>query len=92
MKKIVVLGLLFVIAAGAIFSGWSSAEEWQGIDEAVVKKFAEQAGRPAREPYINTAQGDMLLFFFLIAGASGGFLAGYLYRGLFAPKTGSVEK
>lgn len=52
-----------------------------------MKKFAEKAGRPAREPYINTAQGDMLLFFFLLAGATGGFIAGYHFRGLFPPGT-----
>ena len=39
-----------------------------------------QVGRaPAREPYINTDQGDLLLFLFLLAGAVGGFIAGYTY-------------
>lgn len=63
-----------------------SIAEWPGVDEAVVKKFAEEAGRSPREPYINTAQGDMLLFFFLLAGTVGGFVLGYNCRGLFPPK------
>lgn len=63
-----------------------SCAEWPGVDEAVVKKFAEDAGRSPRDPYINTAQGDMLLFCFLLAGAVGGFIIGYNSRGLFPPK------
>ena len=59
---------------------------WQGVDETVVEKFAEQAGRPAQEPWINTDQGDMLLFVFLLAGAVGGFAMGYYFRALFPPK------
>jgi len=52
------------------------------VDETVVEKYAEAAGRPAREPLINTDQGDLLLFVFLLAGAFGGFIAGYAYRSL----------
>ena len=58
---------------------------WTGVDETVIEKFAEEAGRPAREPLINTDQGDLLLFVFLLAGAAGGFAAGYWYRILFSP-------
>jgi len=49
----------------------------------VVKEFAQQAGRPAREPFVNTAQGDLLLFCFLMAGTVGGFVMGYYWRELF---------
>jgi hypothetical protein len=31
-------------------------------------------------------QGDIQLFLFLIAGTVGGFIAGYYYRDLFAPR------
>ena len=58
-------------------------ENWPGVDEVVVGKFAEQAGRPARDPYINTDQGDLLLFVFLGAGFMSGFLMGYFYHELF---------
>ncbi len=59
-----------------------SVDRWAGIDESVVEKFAKEHGREAREPLINTDQGDLLLFVFLIFGALAGFLAGYYWRGL----------
>jgi len=62
-----------------------AAAEWDGVDKTVVEKFANDAGRPAREPLINTDRGDLLLFVFLVAGAVGGFVAGYCYRALFPP-------
>lgn len=57
-----------------------AAEKWQGIDEAVVKKIASEQGREARQPLINTGEGDLQLFVFLMAGAVGGFAAGYCWR------------
>lgn len=79
-----------IAVAVVLCMGWSCMSavyaEWEGVDEAVVKKFAEQAGRPPRDPYINTARGDMLLFCFLLAGAVGGFAGGYCFRELFPPK------
>lgn len=58
------------------------AEEtkWPGVDETVVEKIASEHGRQARRPLINTEQGDLLLFMFLLAGAIGGFAAGYYWR------------
>jgi ABC-type cobalt transport system substrate-binding protein len=63
------------------------AERWEGVDKAVIEKVAEDAGHPADEPLIDTDQGDLLLFLFLLAGAAGGFVAGYAFRGLFPPRT-----
>lgn len=62
-----------------------AAADWDGVDKKVVEKFAQEAGHPAREPLINTDRGDLLLFVFLVAGAVGGFVAGYCYRSLFPP-------
>lgn len=61
-------------------------EKWEGVDKTVVEKFATEAGHPPRRPYIDTDQGDLLLFLFLIAGAGAGFIGGYAFRGLFPPK------
>ena len=61
----------------------SRAANAAGVDETVVEKFAEDAGRPPREPLINVGEGDMLLFCFLLAGAAGGFVLGYTWRSLF---------
>jgi cobalt/nickel transport system permease protein len=58
---------------------------WQGVDESVVEKVARQAGRPPQPPLLPTDQGDLQLFAFLLAGAIGGFIAGYTFRGLFPP-------
>ena len=62
------------------------AGKWPGIDESVVEKIAKEHGREAREPIINTDRGDLLLFVFLLAGAVGGFVAGYYWRKLIAEK------
>lgn len=87
MKKIVVV-MTVILAVTAGFTFWLGRmpHEWPGVDETVVEKYAEAAGRPAREPFINTDQGDLLLFFFLIAGAAGGFVGGYCFRELFPPQ------
>lgn len=59
---------------------------WEGVDTTVIEKVATAAGYPPREPYINTDQGDLLLFLFLLAGAIGGFVIGYAFRALFPPR------
>ncbi len=64
----------------------TASEKWPGVDESVVEKFAKEHGREAREPLINTDQGDILLFVFLIAGAAGGFAAGYCWKTLTTDK------
>jgi hypothetical protein len=63
-----------------------NSQSWEGVDKTVVEKFATEAGHPPRPPYINTEQGDLLLFLFLLAGAVGGFIAGYAFRALFGPR------
>jgi len=74
----VICHLSFVISA--------SADKWGGVDESVVEKYAEEHGREAVEPLINTDQGDLLLFVFLLGGAVGGFVGGYYWRELMERK------
>jgi len=57
-------------------------EKWPGVDESVIEKVAKEHGREAREPFINTDRGDLLLFVFLLAGVVGGFIGGYYWRAL----------
>ena len=64
----------------------SETGKWAGVDETVIERVATEAGQPPREPLINTDQGDVLLFLFLLAGAIGGFIAGYAFRTLFPPR------
>lgn len=88
MKRVVVAALVlfsFMVMIGSE----SLAEEggkWPGVDESVVEKFAKAAGREPWEPFINTDQGDLLLFVFLLAGVLGGFVMGYNFRKLFPPR------
>ncbi|MCL5985247.1 MAG: cobalt transporter [Actinobacteria bacterium] len=60
---------------------------WGGVDVIVIEKYAANAGREAREPLINTDQGDLLLFVFAFGGAVGGFIAGYYWRRLIIEKS-----
>lgn len=63
------------------FTPFVTAEDkWGGVDESVVEKYAEEHGRSARDPIINTDQGDLLLFVFLLGGAVGGFFGGYYWK------------
>ncbi len=63
-----------------------AVEQWQGVDESVVEKIAREHGREAKAPLLNTDQGDILLFVFLVAGAVGGFAGGYYWRMLVSEK------
>jgi hypothetical protein len=69
----------------------AASEKWSGVDKSVVEKIAKEQGREARSPLINTEQGDLLLFVFLIAGATGGFAAGYFWKTLLVNKAGRGE-
>lgn len=73
-----------ILSSATVYSQQAEPEKkWPGVDEVVVGKFAAEAGRPARTPYINTDQGDLLLFVFLGAGFLSGFTMGYFYKELF---------
>ena len=73
-----ILLLLFTIHC-SLFTAVTAAQ-WHGVDESVIDKYAKEHGREAMTPLINTDQGDLLLFVFLLAGAVGGFAAGYYWR------------
>ncbi len=77
------LTAIFMLAAIVVSSLPCRGENYEGIDKSIIEKAAEKAGRPATEPVINTDKGDLLLFLFLCAGAVGGFIMGYTFRGLF---------
>jgi hypothetical protein len=83
-------GICLLLTIAILLSGPlclpARAASWSGVDQTVIEKFAEAAGRHARAPFINTDQGDLLLFVFLMAGIVGGFIGGYSYRALFPPR------
>jgi ABC-type cobalt transport system substrate-binding protein len=77
---VLTLSCLVVFAFSAMAA---EPKKWPGVDETVVEKYAKELGREARDPYINTDQGDLLLFLFALAGAVGGFICGYHWHKLF---------
>jgi cobalt/nickel transport system permease protein len=85
MRKLLALSFLTI---GLWFGCSPSDGKWEGVDKTVVEKMAREAGRPPSKPLINTDRGDLLLFLFLLAGAAGGFIAGYYFRHLFPPRSG----
>jgi cobalt/nickel transport protein len=70
----------------------TGAGKWTGVDESVVEKYAKEHGREAWTPFINTDQGDLLLFVFLLAGTVGGFAAGYSWRMLVSEKSAESSR
>ena len=85
-KKTVFFGIMALVLVLSHQHPASSADKWSGVDESVVEKYAKENGREARKPLINTDQGDLLLFVFLLAGTIGGFAAGYSWRMLVSEK------
>ena len=76
-RKLLAMGLLLLLINCSLPLVAAAGEKWTGVDESVVAKFAKEHGREKRVSYINTDQGDLLLFVFLLAGVIGGFTAGY---------------
>lgn len=76
MRAMLILAVVFMLSLPPA----AAVARWSGVDETVVEKYAEEHGRGAVEPLINTDQGDILLFVFLMAGAVAGFAGGYYYR------------
>jgi ABC-type cobalt transport system substrate-binding protein len=87
VKKLILFTIILVLSALPSLPA-ATSEKWSGIDKSVVEKIAKEHGREAKSPLINTEQGDLLLFVFLIAGAVGGFAAGYYWKTLLVNKTG----
>lgn len=94
LAKIITTGIVVVFVVLAVW-GWLTLSQrvpegaegpWGGVDVTVIEQYAIDAGREAREPFINTDQGDLLLFVFALGGAVGGFVAGYYWRRLMAEK------
>ena len=90
MKKMTLILLIIGVLISRPMGTAGRTAPWPGVDETVIEKFAEKAGRQAWEPFINTDQGDLLLFVFLLAGAVGGFAVGYWLRFLFPPRRKSA--
>ncbi|MGK3997508.1 hypothetical protein [Sorangium sp. So ce1024] len=67
-------------------AGCGGGASWDGVDEAVVRRIAEDAGRHDTGPVFAGLEGDLLLFAFLWAGLLAGFALGYFSRVLFVER------
>lgn len=85
-------GLRAALAVGAATVGvlalgglvWAIAVttgSWVGIDEGVMERVAEERGRAARTPFINTDVGDLLLYVFFAGAVAAGAVIGWLVHG-----------
>ena len=83
--------LLLLTAFCILPSATTASEKWPGVDESVIEKVAKEHGQEARKPFINTDQGDLLLFVFLLAGAVGGFIGGYYWKTLMGKRSEGAE-
>ncbi len=83
IKRTTLTGLIIGASLLMLFSRPAGAEAWSGTDVTVIENAAARAGRKPSDPLINTDQGDLLLFVFLLAGTAGGFVGGYYYHKLF---------
>ncbi len=83
MKRLIPALMLLVLACYGPVLAEEEKPKWPGIDETVVEKYAKDLGREARDPFINTDQGDLLLFLFALAGGIGGFVMGYYWHKVF---------
>lgn len=86
--RILLLTGLLLVAFAAVSLFMQSP--WEGVDVAVVETKAEELGAAVSGPLLNV-QGDLQLFVFTMAGAIGGFVLGYVWRGLFGSE-GSARR
>jgi hypothetical protein len=98
--KVRLMGPVLTVLAVTLFTclllnptpSLAESSKWSGVDESVVEKFASEHGREARSPLIDTDRGDLLLFVFLLAGAVGGFVAGYYWRTLLDQRSNPLRE
>lgn len=83
-----VAALILAVVVGVVAIGglvWAVAVttgSWVGIDAGVMERVAQEQGRAARAPFINTNAGDLLLFVFFAGAVVAGAVIGWLVHGL----------
>ena len=85
----IVTGILIMAIVGSvIFAKSHERGPWGDTTDVVAEQGAANIGRQAADPLINTDQGNMLVFFFTLAGLAAGSLIGYYWRKLMVEKDG----
>jgi len=81
---VVLIGLAAIVGTFLLASNNPVKEDGKLNDatDVLAGGAAAGAGREARDPLINTEQGNMLVFFFTLASLTGGGIIGYNWRSL----------
>ncbi len=84
MRKLIlpVLVTAFLMWRPASALAQEPPAKWRGTD-VVIEEVLQRYGARAKEPLINTNQGDLILFVFALGGVSAGFVLGYQGRRVF---------
>jgi cobalt/nickel transport protein len=83
----IVIGILILAVAGSVIFARSHKEgPWIDTTDVVAEQSANNIGRQAIDPLINTDQGNMLVFFFTLAGVLAGTVIGYYWYKLMTDK------
>ena len=61
---------------------------WSDATDVLSGQAAEQVGREAQAPFINTGKGNILAFFFALSGVTAGSIVGYNWRIIQVAKAG----
>lgn len=88
-------GIIWLVAAMLLIGApatpaYSEPAKWRGTDQ-VIEELLQQYGIQARDPYINTDQGDFILFVFALGGLVAGLVIGYQGRRLFVEMEGMED-
>ncbi len=94
--KIVVISVAVVILVLAIVGSVALSDKnvvrekglWSDATDVLSGRAAEQVGRKAQAPFINTEKGNMLVFFFALGGVTAGLTIGYNWRKILAGRAG----
>jgi cobalt/nickel transport system permease protein len=76
----VVVGVVAI--GGLVWAIAVTTGTWVGIDAGVMERVAEEQGRAAWTPFINTDVGDLLLFVFFLGAVVAGAVIGWVVHGL----------
>ncbi len=96
LGKIVAISVVVAILVLAIVGSVALSDKnvirekglWSDATDVLSGQAAEQVGREARAPFLNTEKGNMLVFFFALGGVAAGFTIGYNWRMILADKAG----
>ena len=75
--------LVLALVGSVALSGKNVVREkglWSDATDVLSSQAAEQVGREAQAPFINTEKGNMLVFFFALGGVVAGSIIGYNWR------------